>query len=87
ADKLDTIVSFFAVQEKPTGSKDPFALRRAALGIVQIILAQGLRAPLGRVIREVMLQLVYSLTDRELFRPQFFVPSDQGPDIYSSLHG
>ncbi|MCW1403204.1 glycine--tRNA ligase subunit beta [Novosphingobium sp. MW5] len=43
ADKLDTIRSFFAIDEKPTGSKDPFALRRAALGIIQIITTNGLR--------------------------------------------
>ena len=43
ADKLDTIRSFFGIDEKPTGSKDPFALRRAALGIIQIITSNGLR--------------------------------------------
>ncbi|MDR3450875.1 MAG: glycine--tRNA ligase subunit beta, partial [Alphaproteobacteria bacterium] len=43
ADKLDTIASFFAIDEKPTGSKDPYALRRAALGVLQIILKNGLR--------------------------------------------
>lgn len=43
ADKLDTLRSFFAINEKPTGSKDPFALRRAALGTIQLITANGLR--------------------------------------------
>jgi glycyl-tRNA synthetase beta chain len=43
ADKLDTLRSFFAINEKPTGSKDPFALRRAALGIMQTVMANGLR--------------------------------------------
>jgi glycyl-tRNA synthetase beta chain len=38
ADKLDTVISFFAIGEKPTGSKDPFAVRRAALGIIQLML-------------------------------------------------
>ena len=47
ADKLDTIRSFFGIDEKPTGSKDPFALRRAALGIIQIITANGLRFGVG----------------------------------------
>jgi glycyl-tRNA synthetase beta chain len=47
ADKLDTIRSFFAIDEKPTGSKDPFALRRAALGIIQIVMANGLRFGIG----------------------------------------
>ncbi|HSG34988.1 MAG TPA: glycine--tRNA ligase subunit beta, partial [Sphingomonadaceae bacterium] len=46
ADKLDTLVSFFAINEKPTGSKDPFALRRAALGVVRTWLENGLRGSL-----------------------------------------
>ncbi len=43
ADKLDTLRSFFAIDEKPTGSKDPFALRRAALGIIRLVTENGLR--------------------------------------------
>jgi glycyl-tRNA synthetase beta chain len=43
ADKLDTLISFWAIEEKPTGSKDPFALRRAALGIIRLVLDNGLR--------------------------------------------
>ena len=46
ADKLDTIVSFFSIDEKPTGSKDPFALRRAALGVIALVLSNGLRGSL-----------------------------------------
>ncbi|MDR6125565.1 glycyl-tRNA synthetase beta chain [Sphingomonas sp. SORGH_AS802] len=46
ADKLDTIATFFAIDEKPTGSKDPFALRRAALGIIRLIQQNGLRVAL-----------------------------------------
>ncbi|MAB12108.1 MAG: glycine--tRNA ligase subunit beta, partial [Hyphomonas sp.] len=46
ADKLDTLVGFWAIDEKPTGSKDPFALRRAALGVVRIVLENGLRLKL-----------------------------------------
>lgn len=49
ADKLDTLIGFFAIDEKPTGSKDPYALRRAALGVIRIVLESGLRVPLGRV--------------------------------------
>jgi glycyl-tRNA synthetase beta chain len=48
ADKLDTLVGFWAIDEKPTGSKDPYALRRAALGVVRIILENGIRLPIGR---------------------------------------
>ena len=46
ADKLDTLVSFFAIDERPTGSKDPFALRRAALGVIRILLQTRSRLPL-----------------------------------------
>ena len=46
ADKLDTLVGFWAIDEKPTGSKDPFALRRAALGVVRILLERGVRLSL-----------------------------------------
>ncbi|MBO9398292.1 glycine--tRNA ligase subunit beta [Shimia sp. R9_2] len=43
ADKLDTLSGFWAIDEKPTGSKDPFALRRAALGVIRLVLENGLR--------------------------------------------
>ncbi len=46
ADKFDTLAGFFSIDERPTGSRDPFALRRAALGIVRIVLENGLRLPL-----------------------------------------
>lgn len=49
ADKLDTLVGFWAIDEKPTGSKDPYALRRAALGVVRMILEKGIRLPLASV--------------------------------------
>jgi glycyl-tRNA synthetase beta chain len=50
ADKLDTLVGFFAIDEKPTGSKDPFALRRAALGVIRLVLETGVRLPLTQLI-------------------------------------
>ena len=46
ADKLDTLVGFWAIDEKPTGSKDPYALRRAALGVIRLILENGVRLEL-----------------------------------------
>jgi len=49
ADKIDTLVGFFGVGEKPTGSKDPFALRRAALGVIRLVLENGLRLQLRGV--------------------------------------
>jgi glycyl-tRNA synthetase beta chain len=51
ADKLDTICAFFGIGLKPTGSKDPFALRRAAIGSIEIIVSSGLRLPLTQAIR------------------------------------
>jgi glycyl-tRNA synthetase beta chain len=52
ADKLDTLVGFWAIDEKPTGSKDPFALRRAALGVVRILLERRIRLPLLAVTKD-----------------------------------
>lgn len=46
ADKIDTLMGFWVINERPTGSKDPYALRRAALGMIRIILENGLRIPL-----------------------------------------
>jgi len=50
ADKIDTLVGFWAIDEKPTGSKDPFALRRAALGLIRIVIDNQLRLPLRRLL-------------------------------------
>ncbi|PZQ85977.1 MAG: glycine--tRNA ligase subunit beta [Ancylobacter novellus] len=50
ADKLDTLVGFWAIDEKPTGSKDPYALRRAALGVVRLVLENGLTVKLGEFV-------------------------------------
>ncbi|MBP0464446.1 glycine--tRNA ligase subunit beta [Roseomonas sp. PWR1] len=52
ADKLDQLAGFFAVDERPTGSGDPFALRRAALGVIRIVRENGLRLPLADVLAE-----------------------------------
>ena len=49
ADKLDTLVGFWAIEEKPTGSKDPYALRRAALGVIRLIAENALRLSLMKV--------------------------------------
>jgi glycyl-tRNA synthetase beta chain len=52
ADKIDTLAAFFTIDEKPTGSRDPFALRRAALGVLQIVTKLGLRLPLKDLLIE-----------------------------------
>lgn len=58
AEKLDTLVGFFAIDEKPTGSKDPYALRRAALGVIRLVLENGVRAPLSKVIHPAGVMIV-----------------------------
>jgi glycyl-tRNA synthetase beta chain len=49
ADKVDTLVGFFAIDEKPTGSRDPFALRRAALGVIRLVMENRLSVPLRQL--------------------------------------
>jgi glycyl-tRNA synthetase beta chain len=60
ADKLDTLVGFLAINEKPTGSKDPFALRRAALGVIRLILENRLRLTVSNLIGLAYDQLVFA---------------------------
>jgi glycyl-tRNA synthetase beta chain len=54
ADKTDTLVGFWAIDEKPTGSKDPYALRRAALGVIRLIVDNALRLPILNVAKSAM---------------------------------
>ncbi len=54
ADKIDTLTGFFAIDEKPTGSKDPFALRRAALGIIRLVVENKPRLPLAEAFAEAL---------------------------------
>lgn len=51
AEKIDTLVAFFAIDEKPTGSRDPFALRRAALGVIRLIVENRLRVNIADIIK------------------------------------
>ena len=60
ADRLDTLVSFFSIGEKPTGSRDPFALRRAALSFLQILTRTGLRIPLADLLVQAAVLLIVS---------------------------
>ena len=68
ADRLDTLAGFFAIDERPTGSKDPFALRRAAIGVIWIILRNGLRLPLA------------SALDSALVGYGTLLPEEPGPE-------
>ncbi|MEQ9489221.1 MAG: glycine--tRNA ligase subunit beta [Alphaproteobacteria bacterium] len=56
AEKIDTLAGFWAIDEKPTGSKDPFALRRAALGIIRLVLENGHRVPLKQAFADQLKQ-------------------------------
>lgn len=62
ADKLDTLVGFWAIDEKPTGSKDPFALRRAALGVVRMLVENRVRLGLNRIVGSALNLVVDQLT-------------------------
>ncbi len=78
ADKLDTLAKFFGINEAPTGSRDPYALRRAALGVVAIVLENAIRLRLASAITQALLSsargvdgwppgtqlLVFFMTDR-----------------------
>jgi len=68
ADKLDTLVGFFAIDEKPTGSKDPFALRRAALGVIRLVLENGVRAPLLQILTTALTTLWYQKWSKPVSR-------------------
>ncbi|NUR11588.1 MAG: glycine--tRNA ligase subunit beta, partial [Bradyrhizobium sp.] len=65
ADRLDTICAFFAIDQKPTGSKDPFALRRAAIGSLEIIVRNGLRLGLIEAVRGGLANVAGQLKDSE----------------------
>jgi glycyl-tRNA synthetase beta chain len=60
ADKIDTLVGFFGIDEKPTGSKDPFALRRAALGVIRLVLENGLRLQLSKIFSDAAFNFAFS---------------------------
>ena len=66
ADKIDTLVGFFGIGAKPTGSKDPFALRRAALGVIRIILDGELSLPLATFLQKAAENYRFDAVDEDL---------------------
>jgi glycyl-tRNA synthetase beta chain len=68
ADKIDTLMGFWVINERPTGSKDPYALRRAALGVIRIILENELRIPLMDVFVPAHIEIQHELKHLELDR-------------------
>ncbi|MBN9467633.1 MAG: glycine--tRNA ligase subunit beta [Bosea sp.] len=63
ADKLDTLVGFWAIDEKPTGSKDPYALRRAALGVIRLVVENGVRLPFMKLAVQLQIRIIRQLAD------------------------
>ncbi|HEX3502631.1 MAG TPA: glycine--tRNA ligase subunit beta [Xanthobacteraceae bacterium] len=61
ADKVDMLVGFWSIDEKPTGSKDPYALRRAALGVIRIILDNAIRLRLSSLLQSQMSPVTYQI--------------------------
>jgi len=87
ADRLDTLVAFFSINEKPTGSRDPFALRRAALGFLQILTKNGLRLPLSDVLVQAAVLLIVSrlgAIDTVRF-PDLLEPDDDEHEITAEV--
>jgi glycyl-tRNA synthetase beta chain len=68
ADKIDTLVGFWAIDEKPTGSKDPYALRRAALGVIRLVLENSLRLALSEILASAGEEVGDHIRDADLDR-------------------
>jgi glycyl-tRNA synthetase beta chain len=87
ADKLDMLVGFWAIDEKPTGSKDPFALRRAALGVIRIILERQLRLRLRAILVRLSLERELELAaDEALHRARDIAWAELGLDLSREHH-
>ncbi|MEZ6031217.1 MAG: glycine--tRNA ligase subunit beta [Hyphomonadaceae bacterium] len=90
ADKLDTLAGFWAIDEKPTGSKDPFALRRAALGVIRLVLDAGVKIALRNEL-SVSGEILRKLDPRRVVRTrwlEFFEKADirnMSPHDYEAL--
>jgi glycyl-tRNA synthetase beta chain len=87
ADKLDMLISFWAIDEKPTGSKDPYALRRAALGAVRIILENQLRIRLRPQIIASMIRLEHRLQAKQARAQAAEIAiAEEGLDLSTAHH-
>jgi glycyl-tRNA synthetase beta chain len=89
ADKIDTLVGFFAIDEKPTGSRDPYGLRRAALGVIRLILENKLRLPLQRIFWEAVSILTseswFSIASKRPYAPADSSWSKAQPAVIGEL--
>jgi glycyl-tRNA synthetase beta chain len=91
ADKIDTLVGFWAIDEKPTGSKDPYALRRAALGVIRLILDNELRLRLVSTFRKHHVVIagpdpaIHAVATQERKMDHQVKPGDDGGEIAGLL--
>ncbi|MBJ6132195.1 glycine--tRNA ligase subunit beta [Ochrobactrum sp. Q0168] len=81
ADKLDTLVGFWAIDEKPTGSKDPYALRRAALGVIRLLLSQDWKFPLLPLFRSAFAALKEGVVQRKLREFEAKLAGEKSSDV------
>jgi len=81
ADKLDTLVGFWAIDEKPTGSKDPYALRRAALGVIRLLLSQDWKFPLLPLFRSAFAALKEDVVQRKLREFEARLAGEKSGDV------
>ncbi|HHV66770.1 glycine--tRNA ligase subunit beta [Brucella intermedia] len=81
ADKLDTLVGFWAIDEKPTGSKDPYALRRAALGMIRLLLSQEWKFPLLPLFRSAFAALKEGQVQRKLREFEARLAAENSGDV------
>jgi glycyl-tRNA synthetase beta chain len=81
ADKLDTLVGFWAIDEKPTGSKDPYALRRAVLGVIRLLLSQDWKFPLLPLFRSAFAALKEGMVQRKLREFEAKLAGEKSGDV------
>jgi glycyl-tRNA synthetase beta chain len=86
ADKLDLLVGFWTIDEKPTGSKDPYALRRAALGIIRTVLENNLRIHLRTLLVKQSIQLDNRLQAKQALRKAVEIAIAEGGLDFSTAH-
>jgi glycyl-tRNA synthetase beta chain len=85
ADKLDTLVGFFTVRERPTGSRDPFALRRAAIGIIELILANNIRLELDHAAARAFQCRQRQLVEIDQVAAEQFLNLYNRPELYREI--
>ena len=82
ADKLDTLTGFWTIDEKPTGSKDPFALRRAALGVIRLILENDIKTELKAELRQAIKENAGAAYFQEALKEDLAFAATQGLEFY-----